>query len=64
MWIIGSVLCDIIIAVCMTYYVGFRNFFLMALESIQISYLIYEGSFPDMILPSKRQKYLSRELFS
>ena len=41
----------------MTYYVGFQNFFLLALESIQISYLIYDGSFPDMILPSKRPKY-------
>jgi hypothetical protein len=29
MWIVGSVLCDIIIAVCMTYYVGFPNFFLV-----------------------------------
>ena len=26
MWLIGSVLCDIIIAVCMIYYVGFPKF--------------------------------------
>ena len=26
MWLIGSVLCDIIIAVCMIYYVGFAKF--------------------------------------
>ena len=26
MWNIGSVICDIIIAVCMTYYVGFPSF--------------------------------------
>ena len=26
MWNVGSVLCDIIIAVCMTYYVGFSKF--------------------------------------
>jgi len=25
-WNVGSVICDIIIAVCMTYYVRFRNF--------------------------------------
>ena len=28
MWTVGSILCDIIIAVCMTYYVGFPNFLL------------------------------------
>ena len=28
MWTVGSILCDIIIAVCMTYYVGLLNFLL------------------------------------
>ena len=53
MWTVGGALCDIIIAVCMTYYVGFRNF---PPERNQISYLFCDGSFRDMILPSKRPK--------
>ena len=42
MWNIGSVLCDIIIAVCMTYYVSFQNFSLLPLESDQIILLTIE----------------------
>ena len=29
-WTVGSALCDIIIAVCMTYYVGFTHFLCLA----------------------------------
>ena len=56
MWNVGSVLCDIIIAVSMTYYVGFRNLSLLALESNKISYLAHNSSFRDMIVPSSRPK--------
>ena len=35
---------------------GFRKFTLLSLKSTQIPYLIYDGSFRDMILPSNRPK--------
>jgi len=49
MWIVGSVLCDIIIAVCMTYYVGFLNFSLLSWEHSNL--VVHYGSFLDMIQP-------------
>ena len=52
-WIVASVLCDIMIAMCMTYYVGFSNFIL---ESEQITILVHYDSFRDAIPPSKKLK--------
>ena len=46
----GSALCDIIIAVCMTYYVGFTHFLPLALEQNQISFTVHDGSFRDIMM--------------
>ena len=56
MWIVGSILCDVIIAVCMTYYVGLPTFLPLFLENYQISFLASYGSSRDMILPSNKPK--------
>ena len=53
-WNVGSVLCDIIIAVCMTYYVGFGH--LSFLSSENIKFHAFYGSFHDMIPPSRKRK--------
>jgi hypothetical protein len=53
MWNIGSVLCDIIIAVCMTYYVGFLTLTSPVSEE---KFFVHNGSFHDVILPSNRPK--------
>ena len=46
MWNVGGVLCDLIIAVCMTYYVGFPHFSLLSLVILtRISFLIHVAAF-------------------
>jgi hypothetical protein len=47
-WLVGSALGDIMIPICMTYYVGFSN---LILESDQLMILVHSGSFRDMIPP-------------
>jgi len=51
-WTIGSSLCDIIIAICMTYYVSFSHF----PPLLELLFPDHDGSFRDMILPSRKPK--------
>jgi len=51
-WNVGSVICDIIIAVCMTYYVRFP----LLPEEELILFSDHFGSFRDMILPSNEPR--------
>ena len=60
-WNVGGVLCDIIIAVCMTYYVCFMHFSLLSSEGNQISFLFdsFRNAIPLSKLPKPFWKSLS-----
>ena len=46
MWNVGSVLCDLIIAICMTYYVGFPTFLLLVVgEPIKSHFFLPMAAF-------------------
>ena len=56
-WHVGGVLCDLIIAVCMSYYVGFSHFSLLSLGLSDL-FPYPPGSFRNKTMSPKRRKQL------
>ena len=63
-WTVGSALCDVIIAVCMTYYVSFIHFPPSCLTEKSISSPVHDGSCREAIIQLIKLEKLLRKLFA